>query len=68
MEFEQLVKPVELIGRSLDSKMSDDKVMFQVKCADCGCLPEECRNSPSAKECPNCSWDECCCWATIVNQ
>ena len=47
---------------------SDDKVMFQIKCADCGCLPEECKNSPSAKECPNCSWDECCCWATLVNK
>jgi len=39
--------------------------MFQIKCADCGCLPEECKNSPSAKECPNCSWDECCCWNAI---
>ena len=47
---------------------SYDKVMFQVKCADCGCLPEECKISPSAKECPNCSWDECCCWATIVKK
>ena len=47
---------------------SDDKVMFQIKCADCGCLPEECKHSPSAKECPKCSWDECCCWATIVNK
>ncbi len=47
---------------------SDDKVMFQVKCADCGCLPEECKHSPSAKECPNCTSDECCCWATIVNK
>ena len=36
--------------------------MSQVKCADCGCLPEECKNSSSAKACPNCSWDECCCW------
>ena len=44
---------------------SDDKVMFQIKCADCGCLPEECKNSPSAKECPNCSWKECCCWDAI---
>jgi len=47
---------------------SDDKVMFQVKCADCGCLPEECKHSSSAKVCPNCSHDECCCWATIVNK
>jgi len=47
---------------------SNYKVMFQVKCADCGCLPEECKISPSAKVCPNCSWDECCCWATIANR
>ncbi len=47
---------------------NDDKVVFQIKCADCGCLPEECNLSPSVKECPNCSWDECCCWATIVNK
>ena len=47
---------------------SDDRAMFQVKCADCGCFPKECKISPSAKECPNCSWDECCCWATIVNK
>ncbi len=44
---------------------SDDKVMFQVKCADCGCFPEECKYSPSAKECPNCSWYECCCGVAI---
>jgi len=47
---------------------SDDKAMFQVNCADCGCLPKECKISPSAKECPNCSWDKCCCWETIVNR
>ena len=46
----------------------DNKTMFQVKCADCGCLPEECKISPSAKECPNCSWDECCCWETITSR
>jgi len=39
--------------------------MFQIKCADCDCTPEECRNGSSAKECPNCTWDECCCWETI---
>ncbi len=39
----------------------------QIKCADCGCLPEECKNSSSEKVCPNCSWDECCCWITINN-
>ncbi len=29
--------------------------MFQVKCADCGCSPRECKASPSAKKCPNCT-------------
>ena len=36
--------------------------MFEIKCADCGCLPAECKQSKFAKECPNCTWDECCCW------
>ena len=39
--------------------------MFQVKCADCNCIPEECKNSSSAKECPYCTWDECCCRSAI---
>jgi hypothetical protein len=42
--------------------------MLHVKCADCGCLPEECKESNSSKECPNCTWDECCCWQTITNK
>lgn len=36
-----------------------------VKCADCGCLPEECRSTKSPKKCPNCIKDECCCRITI---
>lgn len=36
-----------------------------IKCADCGCLPAECRECKSATKCPNCTWDECCCWETI---
>jgi len=36
-----------------------------IKCADCGCLPSECNVSNSAKDCPNCTLDECCCWETI---
>ena len=36
--------------------------MFQVKCADCGCDPQECKKSNSSTECPNCTWKECCCW------
>lgn len=39
--------------------------MLVIKCADCGCLPVECKESKSPKECPNCSGDECCCWTTI---
>jgi len=39
--------------------------MFQIKCADCSCTPEECNLSPSPKECPNCTLDECCCWDAL---
>ena len=39
--------------------------MILIKCADCGCTPEECKQSPSPKDCPNCNWDECCCWEAI---
>ncbi len=39
-----------------------------IKCADCGCLPAECRESKSATECPNCTSDECCCWETITKK
>ena len=38
-----------------------------IKCSDCNCAPEECQRSPSAKQCPNCSLEECCCWFTINN-
>jgi len=41
--------------------------MFQIKCADCECLPQECRNSKSPKSCQNCTWDECCCYHAIEN-
>ncbi len=41
--------------------------MVLIKCADCGCLPAECKTSKSPKECPNCSMEECCCWQAIVN-
>ena len=36
-----------------------------VRCADCGCSPEECREAPSAEDCPNCKLDECCCWSAV---
>jgi len=39
--------------------------MFQIKCADCECLPSECKVSKSAKACPNCTWEECCCYNPI---
>jgi len=39
--------------------------MVLIKCADCGCSPEECKTSTSPTECPNCNLDECCCWACI---
>ena len=36
-----------------------------MKCADCGCTTQECKQSHSPKECHNCTWDECCCWQII---
>ena len=41
---------------------------MKVKCADCGCFPAECKESMSPKECPNCTWEECCCWSAINQQ
>lgn len=38
---------------------------MEIKCADCGCSPLECKISKSPKDCPNCTWNECCCWKTI---
>jgi hypothetical protein len=38
---------------------------FQIKCADCDCLPSDCMNSPNRKECGNCKLEECCCWEEI---
>jgi len=39
--------------------------MVLIKCADCGCTSQECKESKSPKECPNCTGDECCCWIAI---
>jgi len=36
-----------------------------IKCSDCNCKFNECKISLSAKDCPNCSLQECCCWVTI---
>ena len=38
---------------------------IQIMCAYCGCAPSECMANNSEKECPNCTWNECCCWHTI---
>ena len=36
-----------------------------IRCADCGCAPDECREAPSAVDCPACKLDECCCWDAV---
>ena len=36
-----------------------------VKCADCGCYPEDCEHSNSPQTCSSCSWKECCCWTYL---
>jgi hypothetical protein len=38
---------------------------FVMRCADCGCSPDECREAPSALDCPACKLDECCCWNAV---
>jgi hypothetical protein len=40
-------------------------VIMMMRCADCNCTPEECEKSLSAKECPNCGLEKCCCWLII---
>jgi len=42
----------------------EDVIKMEIGCADCGCKPSECKESIS-KGCPNCTWEECCCWAII---
>ena len=32
-----------------------------IRCADCGCFPDDCKRSKSNTECPNCTKEECCC-------
>ena len=41
---------------------------MQIKCADCGCFPSECKLVKSPKNCPNCSWEQCCCLDIHQNQ
>ena len=44
------------------------KHMLQIRCADCGCYPINCKHSNSPKECPSCSsLEECCCWKSLHN-
>ncbi len=31
-------------------------LIMQIKCADCGCLPQECIDIKSPRECPACIW------------
>ena len=50
--------------------IKDDTFSFELKkksdhlitCTNCGCLPAECEESESPRNCPNCSLEECCCW------
>jgi rubrerythrin len=64
------------LKKKLDTALKKDnshlklvmKMNSMIKCADCGCLPLECKDSKSPKECPNCTWDECCCWDAIKNR
>ena len=43
---------------------------MQIKCADCGCLPKECKSSISSSGCPHCSRKQeeegCCCWGLVI--
>jgi hypothetical protein len=39
---------------------------MQIRCANCDCFPEDCKNSRSSTECLNCSLEECCCWIIMV--
>ncbi len=48
-------------------KSKPNKETGMIKCADCGCDPQDCKKSKSPKECPYCTWNECCCWAAIHN-
>ncbi len=41
------------------------KLKTAMRCADCGCSPDECRKAPSAVECPSCKLDVCCCWNAV---
>ena len=41
---------------------------MHIKCADCGCSPEDCNISNSPNECTNCTLEECCCWTSKRSQ
>jgi hypothetical protein len=33
----------------------------KIKCADCGCFPENCKQNMSGQKCTNCVLETCCC-------
>ncbi|MGA6922253.1 MAG: hypothetical protein WBY22_04950 [Nitrososphaeraceae archaeon] len=42
----------------------DEDMNSSVKCAECGCYPQDCKKSNSPETCPRCAWYSCCCWTT----
>ena len=63
--------PIEKI-KAVDKLKISDKVVIingqiplrsrmQIKCADCGCFPDDCKRSKSDEGCHNCTLEECCC-------
>ncbi len=40
-------------------------MVIALKCADCICDIEECKNSQSPFECHNYILDKCCCWESL---
>ena len=58
-----LEKNMEVFNEIL-STMSKNRI---VKCADCNCLPTECKKSRSPRECIGCTCKYCCCWKFMHN-
>jgi hypothetical protein len=52
-------------NKHIVSYKSNSDNQMSIKCSHCNCMPSECIISKSAKECPNCSLQECCCWVSI---
>ncbi len=34
----------------------------KIRCSDCDCIAEDCKNSKSSQDCSCCKYDRCCCW------